>query len=268
MRWRIAFVVLLLCSGLATSCTLATPATTNAPSPAVDSTPSASFASESSAPTVATPTPILATPTPTAYACPAALLTGFLVAQGDELVVVRDPLDGSMSVEHLIWLPGEYQVGAQDGGLVVRDAGGVVRAHETDHVQLAGGEITTPGVWTVCGGALALKVDQATPKLPFGQSAIDAARAVQLSREHVSPDMSTLSRVQVGRFSALNTSPNIGPGEDIQPDDLVWAVLFTGQVTICPHIASVCESPRPGQVTVFLDYSTGEYREVQGFSPG
>lgn len=200
-----------------------------------------------------------ATPSPTASACPQALLTGFLVAQGDELIVVQDPVsDGSMPIERLIWQPWEFEVGLSDGELAVRDPAGVIRARQGDHVHLGGGEITAPSVFTVCGGDGALSVDAAEPELPFGRTSIDAAQAVQLSREHVSADMSTLSRVQVGGFSNLETN-----GEDD-----VWAVTFTGLMTICPSLASTCELPRPGQVTVYLDYSTGNFRESHGFSPG
>ena len=231
-----------------------------APDPSPSHTPVSSPETSTEAPQSEAPSLFAkATPSPTASACPAALLTGFLVAQDDELIVVQDPVpDGSMPIERLIWQPWEFDVGVSDEELVVRDAAGVIQAREGDHVHLGGGEITTPNVFTVCGGDGSLRVDAVAPELPFGKTSIDAAQAVQLGREHVSPEVSTLSRVQVGGFSNLDT----------KGEDEVWAVTFTGLMTICPSLASTCKSPRPGQVTVFLDYSTGDFRESHGFSPG
>jgi len=77
--------------------------------------------------------------------CPAALLTGVLAREGDELVVVNGD---SVPAEHLRW-PSGHRLEERDGRLVVVDFSGTVKAGEGDSVRLGGGEVT--GVWVVCG---------------------------------------------------------------------------------------------------------------------
>lgn len=99
----------------------------------------------------------------------------------------------------------------------------------------------------------------------FPSSAISQDRAVQQAREHTSA--TTLVSVKAGRFGDLNIDSQIGPGYPIKADDLVWAVQFSGDITICdPN--GVCYSPRPATTTVYLDYATGEFRTSGTFSPG
>jgi hypothetical protein len=86
--------------------------------------------------------------------CPSALLTGTLAADGDELVV-RQPVGGSIDLEHVRW-PAGFRLEHHDGRLVVVDVLGTAKAGEGDHVRLGGGE-TTAGTWGVCG---LVEVDQ------------------------------------------------------------------------------------------------------------
>ncbi len=95
-------------------------------------------------------------------------------------------------------------------------------------------------------------------------SSISQDRAVQLAQEHTSS--TTLVSVTAGRFADLNTDANIGPGYPIKADDMVWAVKFSGDITICNPLG-VCYSPRPSTTTVYLDYATGEFRTTDSFSP-
>ena len=92
-----------------------------------------------------------------ATSCPAALLTGDLVRQGDELVV-ENPDGGSESAEHVTW-PSGHRLEERDGRLVVVDFFGTMKAGEGDAVRLGGGE-TQNGVWGVCG---LLEVDEGGP---------------------------------------------------------------------------------------------------------
>ncbi len=85
-----------------------------------------------------------------------------------------------------------------------------------------------------------------------------------LARLH--SNLATLVSVQAGRFRNLNPDPGIGPGYPIKPDDLVWAVTFAGDVTICNPLGT-CYSPRPGTTTVFLDYLSGDFRTSETFCP-
>src|SRR3954453_11975251 len=57
-------------------------------------------------------------------------------------------------------------------------------------------------------------------------SAISKERAVELAREHTSS--TTLVSVKAGRFGVVNTVHGIAPGYPIKPDDLIWAVQFSG----------------------------------------
>lgn len=92
-------------------------------------------------------------------------------------------------------------------------------------------------------------------------------RAVELAGEHTT--LPTLVSVKAGLFADLNTEPGIpgiGAGYPIQPGELVWAVTYSGETIVCPP-AGACRSPRPGTVTVFLDYATGAFRASQTLSP-
>lgn len=88
--------------------------------------------------------------------------------------------------------------------------------------------------------------------------------AISLAGDHTS--LATLESAKAGRFGSLNTA-NIGPGYDIELDDLVWAVTFSGDMQICGPSPGACET-RPGTATVFLDYATGAFRTTQVYSPG
>jgi hypothetical protein len=95
-------------------------------------------------------------------------------------------------------------------------------------------------------------------------SSVSEQRAIELAQAHTSS--TTLVSVRSGRFADLNTDTNVGAGYPIKPDDLVWAVQFSGDITICNPLGT-CYSPRPSTTTVFLDYATGDFRTAETFSP-
>jgi hypothetical protein len=64
--------------------------------------------------------------------------------------------------------------------------------------------------------------------------------------------------VSAGPFRDLNIQAGVGPGYPVKPDRSVWAVTFSGEVTICGPTAN-CFSPRPGINAVYLDYLTGDF---------
>ncbi len=80
-------------------------------------------------------------------ACPVALLTGVLVEQDAELVVISEP---GGRPERLLW-PWDYRVRREGARLVVVDLFGVVRARAGDRVRIGGGEVED-GTWLACGG--------------------------------------------------------------------------------------------------------------------
>jgi hypothetical protein len=51
------------------------------------------------------------------------------------------------------------------------------------------------------------------------------------------------------------------------PGRAVWAITYDSTATPCNPMGTGCESPRPGTVTVFLDYYTGDFLESAGFFP-
>ena len=54
-----------------------------------------------------------------------------------------------------------------------------------------------------------------------------------------------------------------------KPDRLVWAVTLEAVATICPPPPGgpACWSPRPGTITAYLDYYTGEILGSSTYSP-
>lgn len=78
--------------------------------------------------------------------CPAALLAGQLLEQGDELVIA---VSESGPAEHIIW-PFGYGLRSDGGHVVLTDVLGGVKARAGDAVRLGGGE-TKSGTFKVCG---------------------------------------------------------------------------------------------------------------------
>ena len=96
---------------------------------------------------------------------------------------------------------------------------------------------------------------------PLPSGGISKERAIELAGSHT--PFTTLTSAVAGRFRDLNTDPNIGPGYPIKPERLVWAVSYQGDMTICNPLGT-CYSPSPGTVTVFLDYTTGDFLASEG----
>ena len=98
---------------------------------------------------------------------------------------------------------------------------------------------------------------------PLPSGGITEAQAIELSRSHLS--QTTFTSASVGTLRQL-APPGTGFGPSDAPDRLVWAVRFTGDVTICNPVG-VCDSPQPAVATVYLDYFTGVFLMSAGFSP-
>jgi hypothetical protein len=115
--------------------------------------------------------------------------------------------------------------------------------------------------------ASSLGAPSATPIVtPLPSGGISKERAIALAEPHKSLT-TTFKSAEAGRFRELNPDPNIGPGFGVTPDRLVWAVTYEGDMTICYPSPGACESPRPGTLTVFIDYFTGEALANIGYSP-
>jgi hypothetical protein len=61
--------------------------------------------------------------------------------------------------------------------------------------------------------------------------------------------------------------PVVSEGLTITPDHEIWAVRFAAIAAPCPPGGSTCESPRPGTVTVVLDYFSGQVFVTAGVYP-
>jgi hypothetical protein len=98
--------------------------------------------------------------------------------------------------------------------------------------------------------------------LPSGGISEDAAVAIA---EKAAPLNAVFVSVQAEPFSSVD--PRFGGGLPIAPDRELWVVLFAATAAPCAPGASTCESPRPGTVTVLIDYLTGERYVTAGYYP-
>ena len=101
-----------------------------------------------------------------------------------------------------------------------------------------------------------------TRPLPSGgisedEAVANAQKAAPLGAEFVS--------VQAEPFSWVE--PRVGEGLSIAPDRELWVVTFAATAAPCAPGTSTCESPRPGTVTVLIDYLTGERYVTAGDYP-
>jgi hypothetical protein len=103
-----------------------------------------------------------------------------------------------------------------------------------------------------------------SPSPPLSSGGIPQARAIELARDHTS--FTTLVSAAVGSFRDLNIQRGVGLDYPIKPDQIVWAVTFSGDVTICSPVGK-CFSPRPAVIAVFLDPLTGDFLSSEANAP-
>jgi hypothetical protein len=92
------------------------------------------------------------------------------------------------------------------------------------------------------------------PILPLPSGGVSEERAYELANSHVEGGQ-RLAAV-AGRFGDFSLNATFGT-HGISPDQWVWEVIFAETRTCDP--TSVCASTAMGQVTVFIDYYTGEF---------
>lgn len=113
---------------------------------------------------------------------------------------------------------------------------------------------TQPAYWDHATGPSPAPSAFEVPSLPPG--GISRNSAIAIARQHISMD--TLVAAEAGTFAELNHNANIG--QVVQPDRLVWAVTFQGDVIICPPApGATCATGIPGVATAFLDYYSGDF---------
>ncbi len=122
--------------------------------------------------------------------------------------------------------------------------------------QLAGGR---QGL--VAAAASATSAPSAEPAVSFPPGITRAAaEEIAASAAPLDARLSTTTAGRYGDFSIERQYANFDPTR------LVWGVKYDSIATPC-YPGGHCESPRPGTVTVFLDYSTGEFLLSVGYFP-
>ena len=97
-------------------------------------------------------------------------------------------------------------------------------------------------------------------QLPPGLS-LDAARTKAAA---YAPVNATFAKATAGLYGDF---PPELQDSIVDPGRAVWGITYDTVATPCYPGGSVCESPRPGTVTVFLDYYTGDFLESGGSFP-
>jgi hypothetical protein len=122
----------------------------------------------------------------------------------------------------------------------------------TEQTQAASTSAVTPGPTA------------ATPTRPLPSGGISEDAAVAIATK-AAPTGAVFESVQAESFASVD--PRVGEGLLIPPDHYVWVVTFTATAAPCPPGGSTCESPRPGTVTVVLDYFSGQVFVTAGVYP-
>ena len=92
------------------------------------------------------------------------------------------------------------------------------------------------------------------PIQPLPSGGVSEERAYELASSHVEGGQRLVA--VAGRFGDFSLNANFG-AHGISPDRWVWEVIFAVTRTCDP--TSVCSSTSMGQVTVFVDYYTGDF---------
>ncbi len=114
---------------------------------------------------------------------------------------------------------------------------------------------------SVAAAALTASTATAAPteSLPPGISRA-TAEAIASGAAPLGARLSITTAGRYGDFSIERQYANLDSAR------LVWGVKYESIATPC-YPGGACESPRPGTVTVFLDYSTGEFLASVGYFP-
>ena len=103
--------------------------------------------------------------------------------------------------------------------------------------------------------------------LPMPSGGLSEEQAVSIAQK-VAPLSAVFESAQAGSLASVVRDPEVSEGLTITPDHEIWAVRFAAIAAPCPPGGSTCESPRPGTVTVVMDYFSGEVFITVGVYPG
>jgi hypothetical protein len=102
---------------------------------------------------------------------------------------------------------------------------------------------------------------------PLPSGGLSQEQALSIAQK-VAPLSAVFESAQAGSFASVVNDPEVSQGLTITPDHEIWAVRFAAIAAPCPPGGSTCESPRPGTVTVLMDYFSGQLFETVGVYPG
>jgi hypothetical protein len=102
--------------------------------------------------------------------------------------------------------------------------------------------------------------------MPSGGISEEEARSIA---QKAAPLSAVYVSAEAGPFGTVVSDPTVSEGLTIAADHEVWVVRFTAVAAPCAPGTSelVCDSPRPGTVTVVLDYFSGKLYITAGNYP-
>jgi hypothetical protein len=106
-----------------------------------------------------------------------------------------------------------------------------------------------------------------TLPMPSGGLSEEQARAVA---QKAAPLSAVFVSAEAGPLGSVSADPQVAAGLPIDASHEVWVVRFTATAAPCPLVGvsgTRCESPRPGTVTVVLDYFSGQVFVTSGDYP-
>jgi hypothetical protein len=108
-----------------------------------------------------------------------------------------------------------------------------------------------------------------TVPMPSGGLSEEQARAVA---QKAAPLSAVFVSAEAGPLGSVSADPQVAPGLPIDASHEVWVVRFTATAAPCAIVgvsgtSTSCESPRPGTVTVVLDYFSGQVFVTSGDYP-
>ena len=128
----------------------------------------------------------------------------------------------------------------------------------------ATGQPSTSASGPSSAGMASATAAAAPSTLPMPSGGLSQEEAVSIAQKAAPPN-AVFESVQAEPFASVD--PRDTEGLLIPPDHEVWVVKFAATAAPCAPGGSTCESPRPGTVTVVLDYLTGERYVTAGDYP-
>jgi hypothetical protein len=108
-------------------------------------------------------------------------------------------------------------------------------------------------------------IETQTPS-PLPSGGLSQEQALSIAQK-VAPLSAVFESAEAGPLGSVVKDPQVSEGLTITPDHEIWAVMFAAIAAPCPPPGPTCESPRPGTVTVVMDYFSGQVFVTVGVYP-